>query len=140
MKKKSWNRIFIEAVSEKPIAFLPVLAHVVDSASAGLFMSQLLYWWGKGRLSGWIYKTIEEVKIETCMTRSEQNTAFKKWERLGVLEKRLKGIPPKRHFRINTDKLAELVREAKHNVENGKTSHQNQRHITENTHRFHQRI
>ena len=110
---KSHNRLFIEILSERPIAFLPLLAKVAGSASSGLFMSQLLYWWGKGIKEGEIYKTIDEMEEETYLSRSEQDVAIRKWKELGVLEVRKAGIPPKRHFRINTEYLLQIASEAK---------------------------
>lgn len=109
MKNKSWNKLFLELVSDKPVAFSPSLARIARSATAGLFMSQLLYWWNKGEKKDWIYKTIEEFERETCLTRSEQERAIAIWSELGVIEKRLFGIPAKRHFHIDTDRLFRLA-------------------------------
>lgn len=108
----SSNKLFLEYTRSKPIAFIPFLAKVADSANAGLFMSQMLFWWGKGRKEGWIYKTIEEFKEETTLSRHEQDTAIRKWKKLGVIKTKLEGIPPKRHFQINTEKLKRVVDEA----------------------------
>src|SRR5215212_4465846 len=42
----------------------------------GLFISQLLYWDGKGHdPDGWIYKTEKEMEQETGLTRSSQRKA-----------------------------------------------------------------
>lgn len=109
-KEKSYNKVILEVLGTRPVAFNPVLAEIVKSASAGLFMSQLLYWWNKGKNEGWIYKTIDEVKKETTLSREEQDTAIRKWKELGVLEIKVIGVPPKRHFRIDIDKLTDLVK------------------------------
>jgi hypothetical protein len=73
-------------------------------------MSQLLYWWQKGSKKDWVYKTIDEAKEETCLTRSEQDTAIRIWKKLGVLEVKLMGVPCKRHFRINKEKFFSLIK------------------------------
>lgn len=91
------------------ILFNPKLGEISGSANAGLFLSQLLFWWGKGRNPDCIYKTVAEVKKETCLTRRQQETAIRKWKELGVLKVKLFGIPPKRHFKINFEKLYELA-------------------------------
>lgn len=108
---KNYNSLLIELVEAKPIAFNPMLAKAAGSASAGLFLSQLLFWWGKGNLSsrGWIYKTIKEVQEETYLTRSEQDAAIRKWKELGVLDIQLIGLPRRRHFHINEEKLIQLL-------------------------------
>lgn len=133
MKKRSWNRIFLELLSDRPISFIPTLAKVSGSANAGLFMSQLLYWWKKGRDSNWIYKTIEEIRDETYLSRREQDTAIAIWIRLGVLSKKRVGIPPKRHFRIDTERLTKLVVSAKQIDETHKSKCGERQNTTENT-------
>jgi hypothetical protein len=102
---KSYNKVILEVLGTKPIAFNPILAKLAKSATAGLFMSQLLYWWDKGREKGWIFKTIEEIHCETCLGRSEQDRAIKVWKSLGMLEVKLIGLPAKRHFKINIETL-----------------------------------
>jgi len=94
---------------EKRILFNPKLGEISGSANAGLFLSQLLFWWGKGRNPNSIYKTVNEIKKETCLTRRQQETAIRKWKELGVLTVKLRGIPPKRHFTINLEKLYQLA-------------------------------
>ncbi|HEV3245404.1 MAG TPA: hypothetical protein VG102_03525 [Candidatus Paceibacterota bacterium] len=106
------NSILIEVLAERPIAFNPALARISNSALAGLFLSQLLYWWEKGWKKGLIYKTIEQVRSETLMTRSEQNRAIRIWKELGVLEVELCGLPRRRHFRIKTKVLLSLLETA----------------------------
>ncbi|MFZ2975909.1 MAG: hypothetical protein WA055_04780 [Candidatus Moraniibacteriota bacterium] len=107
--KSNANSILIKQLAAKPVAFNPELARIAGSAIAGLFMSQLLYWWGKGRNKDCVYKTIKEFKSETCLTRSEQNRAIKIWKNLEVLEVRNKGIPQTRHFYIDQDRLIKLL-------------------------------
>jgi len=111
MEKKNVNSLIISLLKEKPIAFNPALGRIVDSATAGLFMSQLLYWWDKGYEKDCIFKTMEEFKKETCLTRSQQDTAIKRWKKLGILAVENKGIPQKRHFYLNIDKLIGLLEE-----------------------------
>lgn len=111
MKKndKNLNSVLLEAVSVRPIAFNPMLGRLVKSAAAGLLMSQLLYWQGKGRDHEWFYKTIGEMQEETCLTRAEQQTAIKKWKALGVLQTKNKDVPRKRYFKVDYDKLSSML-------------------------------
>jgi len=106
--KKNYNSLLIEALGQKPIAFNPLLAKLANSAAAGLFLSQLLFWSGKGH-EEWIYKTIHEVKEETTLTRSEQDRAIRIWRSLGVLKVVLRGIPRKRYFYVEKVILEELL-------------------------------
>ena len=71
----------------QPVAFHPVLASAAGGATAGLFLSQLFYWTGKGEHpGGWIYKDWKEWEGETCLTQDEQRGARRKLEKLGVIE------------------------------------------------------
>ncbi len=142
MSKKvseNYNTMIIKALSVKPVAFNPLLAKLSGNACAGLFMSQLLYWWNKGSNDNWIYKTIKEIEEETSLTRSEQDTAIKTWLRLQVLQVKKCGVPPKRHFNIDTDKLFGLlkdvlsVKSTNQFAGNSKSICDNQQHITEST-------
>lgn len=108
---RNYNSIIIDLLGVKPVAFNPMLGRIAGSATAGLFMSQLLFWWCKGTNPNWIYKTIEEMKNETCLTRSEQEVAIKKWKRLAVLKTKRAGIPAKRNFNIDLDKLVTLLKQ-----------------------------
>jgi len=112
MAKKNSNNFnsrIIEILSVKPVVFNPALGELTKSATAGLFLSQLLYWWDKGSTKGWIYKTIKEMQEETCLSRSEQDRAIRIWKKLGILKVEKSGIPPRRYFQIDIDNLANLL-------------------------------
>ncbi len=111
----------IRVLSERVIAFHPILARAGGSAGAGLFMSQLLYWVGKqADGDGWIYKTMEEWQEETCLTRFEVERARRRWRELEVLEEKYEGLPRRLWYRLNLDRLKELLEMdmAYHNMEN----------------------
>jgi hypothetical protein len=109
-KRRNMNSLLIEQYKERAILFNPRLGRISGSAEAGLLMSQLLFWHGKGRNKERFYKTVNELQMETCLTRSEQNIAIKKWKNLGVLDVQKKGVPQKRNFYINMESLHELMK------------------------------
>ena len=49
MKKSA----LIELLGDRPVAYHPMLAKRLGSVKAALFLSQLLYWHGKGRHGDW---------------------------------------------------------------------------------------
>ena len=110
MSKGSYQKIIANILGTKPIAYNPDLARLLGSAKAGILISQLLYWWEKGKNKNWIYKTIKEMEKETALSRSEQDTAIRKCKEIGILEVKVKSIPATRHFKINIDKLTELLK------------------------------
>jgi hypothetical protein len=102
----------IAVLSEKPVAFHPCLARLGGSATAGLFLSQLLYWTGKGAdKEGWIFKSQAEWTAETCLSRYEQEQARATWKTLGVLEEKREGLPCRLYYRIAIDRLRELLQQ-----------------------------
>lgn len=106
-----FQKVILQVLGTKPIAYNPDLARRLGSAKAGIFLSQLLYWHEKGRNPEWTYKTIKEVEEETALTRHEQDIAIKICKEKRVIEIQLKGIPAKRHFKINIDNIIKLLAE-----------------------------
>ena len=53
-------------LTDRPLAYHPVLAKILRSTTAGIFISQILYWTPRSRNEDrWIYKTQDEVFEET---------------------------------------------------------------------------
>ena len=137
--KRNRNSELIELLGEKPIAFNPMLGRIAGNATSGLFLSQMLYWDGKGRNPEWVYKTIREFEEETCLTRSEKQRAIRTWKKLGVLETENRGLPRRRYFKLDRKRLVEilseqLAHERNQYAENDKLACRDQHAITERTH------
>lgn len=100
-----------DSLSEKHfISYSPALSHVVGSVNAALLIGYLLFWQGQGhRSDGYIYKTAEDMHRETGLTENQQRTAINLCKKEGFLSVRLKGIPATRHFKIDVDKLMNLI-------------------------------
>lgn len=98
---------------DRPIAYQPAFAQlragkVKAGPAAAVLLSQLVYW--HNRMDGeWMYKTREDIKKETGLSRDEQETARKRLVALGVLQEELRGVPATVHFRINTEQLEALL-------------------------------
>jgi hypothetical protein len=97
-------------LTDRPIAYHPMLARAVGSVTGGIFLSQLLYWTPRGHdPDGWIRKTQEEITAETALTRREQETARRDCERAGILTWTLRGIPARLHYRVDISQLAKSI-------------------------------
>lgn len=99
----------IAFLSDRPIAYHPILAKMLGSVTAALFLSQLLYWRGKGWDEDWIWKTQSEMFNETGLTRYEQETARRKLRDLKILQEERRGIPAKMYFRVDLIILEKLL-------------------------------
>ncbi len=100
---------------DSPIAYHRVFAKVANSVTAGVFLSQAVYWSRRATLEGgWFYKSSPEWEEETVLSKREQETARRKLREIGVLEEKLDNPNGNlwKHivfYRINYQKLAELL-------------------------------
>lgn len=109
MGNNPYQRKYLEEIGIRPVAYNPLFARILRSPTAAILLSQLLYWWDKGRNPEWIYKTVNEIKDETGLTEYHQRTAIKKCRDKRILRAKLAGIPAKRHFQIDEENLDNLV-------------------------------
>lgn len=108
------------ALFQRPIAYLPVVAKATGSVKLTVLWSQINYWTDRTAkdADGWVYKTQNEIYEETGLSRKEQETARDIGAKLGVLASDVRGTPPTVHFKVDRERMAELVE--RHERENGK--------------------
>lgn len=100
----------VDKLLDRVIAFHRIFATIGGGATEGLFLSQAYYWSKRTKnAEGWFYKTQEEWHEETALTRREQETARRSLVQKGILEEQRKGIPSKLFYRINKQRLYELI-------------------------------
>lgn len=98
---------------DRPIAYQPAFSQlragkVKSGPTAAVLLSQFVYW--HNRMDGeWMYKTREDIKKETGLSRDEQETARKRLIALGVLQEELRGVPATLHYKINSERLEQLL-------------------------------
>lgn len=65
------------------------------------------YWEERNLLDeeGFFFATAEDIEHETGLSAYKQRTAFKNIESKGIIETKFKGVPPKKYFKINIEKL-----------------------------------
>jgi len=103
----------------KLVSFYPHLRHLTGSIQGAILLQQLLYWWSRkeGKL---LYKTIDQIELETSLTRHEQQSAIKRLVACGFISVIRKGENGKRNFCVYEDvihqKMFELLQ--KMNEEN----------------------
>lgn len=100
------------------------IARVLKSVNAAILFSELInryqYHRNKSELiryqnhSGeWFYYTIEKCEERTCLTAAEQKSAIKILESKGFFQKKAIGLPAKRHFQLNIEKIIEFAMHSK---------------------------
>jgi len=110
----------LELLGDRPIGYHPAFAHAFKSVTAGILLSQLLYWHGKQRNEdGWILKTTAQLTEETAMSEREQETARRILLDFEVIEYKRMGVPAMPHYRINLQALADATIKIGQNVLTG---------------------
>ena len=99
-------------LSDRPIAFHPMLARVLGGINEALLFQQLAYWSDKGQDPEWIYKTQKELEAETTLTRTQQENARKTLRRLGVVQEQKRGLPAKLYYRVDWPSVFALLEAA----------------------------
>lgn len=107
------NSDVLQKLLVRPIAFHRVFADIAGSVTAGLFLSQAFYWTGTVQgtpeRDGWFYKTADEWTEETALSQREQESARRRLRDIGVLQEQRIGMPAKLWYKVDLERLAELV-------------------------------
>ena len=104
------KRVIETILTDRPLAYHPVLAKIAGSATSGIFIAQILYWTPRSRdADGWIYKTQDELYEETALSRREQETARKRLKQASMLEERHQRMPNRMYYRARVDHIARLI-------------------------------
>ena len=93
----------------RAIAYRPNLARLFGGVVAEIFFEQIFYWQDKADSELGVYKTQEELEIETGLSRKEQETARKLLREKGVLIETHKRLEHRMYYKIDCEKLDELL-------------------------------
>jgi len=104
------NRVF-SRLRGKAVLVHPGLKEIIGSVNAAIWLSQILYWYGKGVKPGEIYKSRSQLEKETGLTRDQQIRVENHLKKLAVVTIIVKpGRPsPVNHIAINFDVLEQLI-------------------------------
>ncbi|TQI87674.1 hypothetical protein FHU12_5379 [Serratia marcescens] len=104
-----------------PVAYYPGLVKAMGSPHAVIFFSQVFYWQDKAHAVEGVHKTREAIESETGLTFEQQATARKQLVSRGILIETHKRLEHKMYFRIDCDRLDEIINENSHISRNGET-------------------
>ena len=91
-------RNILQALNERPIAYYPIYRKITGSTTAGIYLSQLMYWFSK---KDKIFKTDAEIMEETLLTKKEVENAKKLIKKLDFITVSREGIPAKTYYEID---------------------------------------
>ena len=91
-------RAILIALNQRPIAYYPIYRQLTGSTTAGILLSQLMYWFSKGDK---FYKTDADIRSETLLTVDELKGAKKRIKKLSFIKITREGIPAKTYYEID---------------------------------------
>lgn len=106
----------------RPVAYYPGLVKRFGSVNAVIFFSQIFYWQDKTESELGVYKSSEDITAETGLSYREQLTARKHLVKRGILDETEKRLEHKIYYRIDCDKLDEIMSQPIENVPNAQSA------------------
>lgn len=90
-------------ISIRDASFDPLMAIKLKSMNSAIFLSNIIFHRQQENLGvdDSIVRTIDQIYLETAMSRYKQETAIKKLKKFELIKVKLAGIPARRHFFIN---------------------------------------
>ncbi|HFC3460077.1 TPA: hypothetical protein ACFIYH_001977 [Neisseria gonorrhoeae] len=95
--------------ASRPIAYYPKLAKPLGGVNAAILFGHFFYWNDKTQYESGIYRTAEEIEIETGLSVQEQRTARAKLRERGVLIETEKRIEHRIYYKLNLDAFDDLM-------------------------------
>jgi hypothetical protein len=137
MKTNKELKQLFDQFNEKPIVYNRVYSKITGSVTAGLLLSQLVYW-AKTMDYKEFYKTDKEFSEELGMGLYELRGAKKKLKELKLVNIEVKNVPAKTYYKVDVDEIIALISSLgkNHKLDCGKTTNWNEEKpqtITENT-------
>lgn len=104
-------------IAGKPIAYYPQLAKPLGSTNASILFSHFFYWHDKTENPLGVYRTAEEIELETGLSVQEQRTARAKLKERGILIETEKRIEHRIYYKLDLDAFDELMLQHSRNAE-----------------------
>ncbi|MEY0337822.1 hypothetical protein AB7V82_14565 [Providencia stuartii] len=93
----------------RPVAYYPGLVKRFGSVNAVIFFSQIFYWQDKTDSELGVYKSSEDITVETGLSYREQLTARKHLVKRGILIETDRRLEHKIYYRIDCDQLDQIM-------------------------------
>ena len=102
-------------LTQRYIWYYPTLNQLTGGHKSGLMLGLLLHWsrhyatQGKDDRDGWMWKTGQEWRTETGLTRHEQDSARAQLVGMQLVEERKRGMPARMFYRVRMDELGKQL-------------------------------
>jgi len=94
----------------KTVVSAQLVSGLNGNGNAAIYLSQLL-WWAKRKAdeAGWFFRTRDDMQQRCGLGKQAQRTAEKTLTSLDIIETDQRGMPCKKHFRINYQQLISIL-------------------------------
>ena len=100
----------LKALHQRPIAYYPAYAKLMESVAGGVALSQLLFHWA--RHDGDLFcKVDDELQHETGISEWEMNESKRKFKKLKFLQITRKGVPARTWYEVDAAILLSCLSE-----------------------------
>lgn len=106
----------------RPVAYYPGLVKRFGSVNAVIFFSQIFYWQDKTDSELGVYKSSEDITVETGLSYREQLTARKHLVKRGILIETDRRLEHKIYYRIDCDQLDQIMTQPIDNLPNAQSA------------------
>lgn len=104
----------LRELNQRPIAYYPAYRKITGSTTAGILLSQLMYWFSK---QDKIFKIDREIMEETLLTKKELENSKKLIKQLDFITVSREGIPAKTYYEIDWEKFEIALKNISENSE-----------------------
>lgn len=87
------------------------LAEAMKSIASAIFLKEIAYWM-KYSEDGWVFRTNEQIREATALTRKVQETARRHLKRENLIEEELRGWPATVHYKVDFEAVDKLLADA----------------------------
>ncbi|AQW85570.1 hypothetical protein CPIN18021_0327 [Campylobacter pinnipediorum subsp. caledonicus] len=88
----------LRELNQRPIAYYPIYGEITGSTTAGILLSQLMYWFAK---QDKFFKTDSDIIAETRLTVNELRSAKKALKDVGFVKISREGVPARTFYEID---------------------------------------
>jgi len=96
----------LKALNQRPIAYYPIYRKITGSTTAGILLSQLMYWFA---IKDRFHKTDAEIMQETLLTEKELRNAKARIKKLDFVTVSREGLPAKTYYEIDWDRYEKTL-------------------------------
>lgn len=105
------SHLNLRRLFQRAIVVQKCFIDIVEDLNAALMLTQAFYWLERLEdiRDGWFYKTADEWKVETTLSRRQQERARAILRKFDFWNEDLRGVPAKMWYRVDEERLEKAI-------------------------------